>query len=66
MSQIEERVIDKIRSRAAVGESKYGVTMERTDLNLLQWLTHLQEELMDAAIYVEKLKDMLPNQLDNE
>lgn len=66
MSQIEERVIDTIRSRAAVGESKYGVTMERTDLNLLQWLTHLQEELMDAAIYVEKLKDMLPNQLDNE
>jgi len=30
--------------------------MERNDLTLLEWLQHLQEELMDAAVYVEKLK----------
>jgi hypothetical protein len=30
--------------------------MERDDLSPLQWLQHLQEELMDAAVYVEKLK----------
>jgi hypothetical protein len=30
--------------------------MERDDLNFLDWLTHLQEELLDAAVYVEKLK----------
>jgi hypothetical protein len=30
--------------------------MEREDLNFLDWLTHLQEELLDAAVYVEKLK----------
>ena len=29
--------------------------MERTDLNTIEWLTHLQEELMDAAVYVERL-----------
>ena len=29
--------------------------MERTDLNTTEWLTHLQEELMDAAVYVERL-----------
>jgi len=44
--------------RSAKGESKYGVTMEREDLNMLEWLTHLQEELMDATVYVQKLIDM--------
>ena len=41
--------------RAKVGKAKYGVTMERTDLDIVEWLTHLQEELMDAAVYVERL-----------
>jgi len=55
MSKYEEQVINKIRQRAEVGKNKYGVTMERTDLNTLEWLVHLQEELMDAAVYVERL-----------
>lgn len=55
MSKIEESVIEKIRNRAKVGESKYGVTMERNDLSFLQWMKHLQEELMDATVYVEKI-----------
>lgn len=55
MSKIEESVITKIRQRADIGKNKYGVTMERNDLNILQWLTHLQEELMDAAVYLEKV-----------
>jgi len=55
MSKYEEKVIDKIRERAKVGKNKYGVTMERTDLNTLEWLVHLQEELMDASVYVERL-----------
>jgi hypothetical protein len=28
----------------------------RDDLNLIEWLNHLQEELMDATLYIEKLK----------
>lgn len=55
MSKIEEQVIEKIRSRSEIGERKYGVTMERGDLSLIQWLTHLQEELMDASVYIQKL-----------
>lgn len=53
--EIEERVIAKIRQRRDAGRIKYGTTMERNDLSFAQWLKHLQEELMDAAIYVEKL-----------
>jgi hypothetical protein len=56
VSEIEEAVIATIRARRERGRAKYGVTMERGDLSLVDWLTHLQEELLDAAIYVEKLK----------
>ena len=55
MSKIEQKVADKILSRAEVGEKKYCMTMERGDLSMVEWLTHLQEELMDAAVYVQKL-----------
>jgi len=55
MSWVEEKVIEKILTRAGIGEAKYGVTMAREDLTLKEWLTHLQEELLDASLYVEKL-----------
>ena len=57
MSKIENQVIAKIESRAATGKAKYGTTMERKDLTFRQWVQHLQEELLDAAIYAEKLLD---------
>jgi len=53
---ITEAVVVQLRTRAKKGKLKYGTTMERDDLTLMQWLQHLQEELMDAAVYVEKLK----------
>jgi len=42
--------------RAEKGYEKYGVTTERTDIDLKGWLQHLQEELMDAVIYIERIK----------
>ena len=59
MSIYEEKVIEKIRQRAKVGLKKYGVTMEREDLTNIEWLTHLQEELLDGAVYIERLKVLL-------
>jgi len=55
MSEIENKVIEKIADRAEIGFSKYGTTMERGDLSTVEWLTHLQEELMDATVYIERL-----------
>jgi len=52
-----ENVITQLRSREQQGMIKYGVNTERTDLSTLQWLQHLQEELMDASVYIEKLKN---------
>jgi len=54
---IVKSVLDKYKQRSEVGIKKYNKTMDRNDLNLLDWLTHLQEELMDATLYVEKLKE---------
>lgn len=56
---IVKSVLDKYKQRSEVGIKKYNQTMDRNDLNLLDWLTHLQEELMDATLYVEKLKQEL-------
>ncbi len=52
-------VVDKIKSRSNVGFKKYGTDMDRTDLSIEQWITHCQEELMDAMIYLEKIKKMM-------
>ena len=57
MSRIEDQVIAKIKDRAKAGKYKYGQTMERTDLSPLDWVRHLQEELMDASVYAERLAE---------
>lgn len=59
MSKIEDKVCERIQQRAAFGLTKYGVTLERTDLTLDQWLCHAQEEAMDLACYLERLREFL-------
>jgi hypothetical protein len=53
---IVEGVIDQFRTRAEQGKAKYGTTMDRNDLTPMEWIQHLQEELMDAVVYLEKIK----------
>ena len=62
---IVESVIEQFKQRSEVGKVKYGITLDRTDLNALDWLKHLQEELMDATLYIEKLRKKL-KQYDKE
>ena len=59
MSAIEDNVCKKIKARSDEGKKKYGGTMEEEILSMREWLVHLQEELMDAAVYVEKLLGMV-------
>jgi|TARA_R110000823_G_scaffold231175_1_gene357909 hypothetical protein len=56
---ILESVLSKYRERSETGVAKYGVTLDRKDLSSLEWLIHLQEELMDATLYIERLKKEL-------
>jgi hypothetical protein len=59
MSKIEDAVMAKIYERALVGKNKYGVTMQRDDLSLKEWLIHAQEEAMDLAVYLQKVIEEL-------
>ena len=54
---IVEIVKERFTQRSEEGIRKYGTTLERKDLDWLDWITHLQEELMDAVLYIERLKD---------
>lgn len=49
-------VVEKFITRSEFGKTKYGTDLDRTDLSVLDWITHAQEEHMDAILYLEKLK----------
>ena len=60
MDSIVTAVIQKFQQRAEFGQKKYGTNLDRTDLSVLDWIQHAQEELMDAILYLEKLKRSVP------
>lgn len=51
--KIVEQVINKFNSRSEIGIKKYWTTLE--DNNTDDFLKHLQEELFDAILYIQKL-----------
>jgi hypothetical protein len=57
--KIIEQVKEKFSERSEKGIAKYGTTLDRGDLSLVNCLNHLQEELMDATLYIQKLKNEL-------
>ena len=54
--KIVQSVIDKFKQRSEIGIKKYGTTLDQNDND--DYLIHLQEELMDAVLYIEKLKQL--------
>jgi hypothetical protein len=50
--QIVEQVVQKYEGRSSVGIKKYGTTLEKNNTD--NYLIHLQQELMDATLYIEK------------
>jgi hypothetical protein len=53
---IVAKVIEAYKQRSEIGIAKYGTTLEENNTD--NFLQHLQEELMDATLYIEKLKDI--------
>ena len=60
---VVKRVVNKFVSRSDVGFAKYGVTLEDDPSNIFAWINHLQEELMDATLYLQKLKESTTTEL---
>ena len=56
---VVDSVIDQHVKRALMGKNKYGQTLDRTDLSVLDYLQHAKEEAMDMALYLEKTIQML-------
>ena len=56
MDSVVQSIIEKFQQRSELGQKKYGTTLDRNDLAFLDWVNHMQEELMDAILYLEKLK----------
>ena len=42
--------------RSKKGQKEYGTTLEDSPDGFYSFLNHLQEELMDAVLYIQKLK----------
>ena len=63
---VVERVVDKFVSRSDVGFAKYGVTLRDDPSNMFAWLNHLQEELMDAVLYLQKAKETYTEDLQED
>jgi hypothetical protein len=51
--KIVQHVVDKYTSISEVGIAKYGTTLENNNVD--NYMNHLQQELMDATLYIEKI-----------
>ncbi len=66
--KIVQAVLAKMDQRSLVGQKKYGATMmqeiegEKKDLN--RFLVDVQEELMDALLYIEAAKRCLQKEIE--
>jgi hypothetical protein len=67
---VVERVVDKFVSRSDVGFKKYGKTLhdERTKniKDLGQYLNDIQEELMDAVLYIQAAREEIRDLAEDE
>ena len=55
---IVKQVVDSFQERSKVGIEKYGTTLHENNTD--DFLEHLQQELMDATLYIQKLKSIKP------
>ena len=56
VSQTTSQLIRQLAERDAHGKAKYGTSLDRTDLSLVDWLQHQTEELLDGAGYAQAAK----------
>jgi hypothetical protein len=64
---IVRRVLKKMDQRSLIGQQKYGDTMEseieRREKGLYHFMEDVQEELMDALLYLESAKYCLKDEI---
>jgi len=58
---VVQSVVNKFVDRSNVGYVKYGKTLRDDQSDVFAWLNHLQEELLDASLYLQRLKEEISN-----
>lgn len=53
-----EKVKNLLDSRSNKGIKEYGTTLEDNPDGFYRWVNELQQELLDAALYLEKIKNL--------
>jgi hypothetical protein len=56
---VVQSVVNKFVDRSDVGFAKYGKTLRNDQSDIFVWLNHLQEELQDGILYIEKVLDII-------
>jgi hypothetical protein len=59
LDSVVTSIIEQFTARAQMGKAKYGVDLDRTDLELVEWIEHAKQEHMDAILYLEKIKQIV-------
>ena len=66
--KVVQAVLRKMDQRSLIGQKKYGATMmqeiENEKKDLGRFLVDVQEELMDALLYIEAAKRCLQNEVE--
>lgn len=54
----KDKVVEEVREdllrRSEIGIQKYNTTLDRNDLEIVDWLQHAYEECLDQANYLKK------------
>jgi len=56
---VVQSVVNKFVDRSDVGFAKYGKTLRNDQSDVFIWLNHLQEELQDGILYIEKVLNII-------
>ena len=56
---VVQEVKELYEKRSQVGINKYGTTLENSTQDTLEFIQHLMEELMDATLYLQKIKHLI-------
>jgi hypothetical protein len=52
--------------REVLGTLKYGTTVDRVDLHLMDWIRHAREEAMDLSVYLTRILILLEEQAQEQ
>jgi len=64
---VKDSIVEEVRAdllrRSQLGINKYGVTLDRVDVDLKGWLTHAYEEALDLCNYLKRsIKELEKNE----